>query len=425
MKFVKGYFTFICLFACLFYFAFILQSYSAILLFLGGGVLLTCKKWEKGNAWLYYSLCMLFVIVFHEYNIWKYGNYYYQGVFSDDYVYEQDSLSFYNEYGLNFFYIYHSIGVAHNSAGYVYVLALLRWFGTIGDGYNPFLPKILNVFVLQWISYFVYRIAVDLCHLPMSKVNRYLFIIALYPSLLNIASYVFRDTLVSLFLVWVYYLLNRKKRSWRDLLGALGLCFMLFFFRAFAAYILLILILFFLFRIQNIKQALLIGGGIAVFAFGLFHDILLQMMKAMIKYNGMNVERLGGIGAKIFSLPLYLGAMPRLVFMILNPIPTWTNIQSFFAGTSCFFQAVALPFVWQALVSKYTVLQLKVTFIVLFLGVAFSTASFRHITMYLPFGFLLFLCGINEIAFGSLRYGKILFGSFVFYLISMLLVLFA
>ena len=80
---------------------------------------------------------------------------------------------------------------------------------------------------------------------------------------------------------------------------------------------------------------------------------------------------------------------------------------------------------WQALISKYTVLQLKVTFIVLFLGVAFSTASFRHITMYLPFGFLLFLCGINEIAFGSLRYGKILFGSFVFYLISMLLFLFA
>ena len=42
----------------------------------------------------------------YEYNIIKYGNYYYLGAFSDDYLFEIDSKFFYQDYGLNFFHIY-------------------------------------------------------------------------------------------------------------------------------------------------------------------------------------------------------------------------------------------------------------------------------------------------------------------------------
>jgi hypothetical protein len=148
MNLIRRFLTYVIGVYCLFYFSFCQESLSAVLLFLGCGVFLVCKKWNKEMALFHYVLCMWIVIAFHEYNIWAYGNYYYQGAFSDDYVYEQNSLSFYEDYGLNFWYIYHSIGFAHNSAGYVYVLALLRWFGSWGDGYHVYLPKILNVFVL-------------------------------------------------------------------------------------------------------------------------------------------------------------------------------------------------------------------------------------------------------------------------------------
>jgi len=90
-----------------------------------------------------------------------------------------------------------------------------------------------------------------------------------------------------------------------------------------------------------------------------------------------------------------------------------------FAGISCFLQIFCVPFVWSALINKNVDIKLKITFIVLFLGVALSTANFRHVTMYLPFAFLLFMFGCNDLRFNTQSYYVFLFCSFVFYIISL------
>ncbi|MEQ3220778.1 hypothetical protein [Butyricimonas virosa] len=401
------------------YFLILQQNISVACLFIFCEFTLFYRKCNRENLLLGFVVGVVITIIFYEYNIIKYGNYYYLGAFSDDYLFEIDSKFFYQDYGLNFFHIYDSIGILHNSAGYVYVLALLRGFGDIFDGYNVFLPKVLNVFVLQLIAYYIFMTGVKIYNLPRNRVCFVALIFSIYPVLLNIASEVFRDTFVALFFIYVYYSLNQRERKFINIILAFAICVVLFFFRAFASYILLLLIIFYLCRVKNMRQ--LIGVAfIGMFCvMSQFGDVLGRILHTVEGYNELNGERLGGIGSQIFSLPLYYGFFPRVTFMVLNPIPNLSNLQAMFAGISCFLQIFCVPFVWSALINKNVDIKLKITFIVLFLGVALSTANFRHVTMYLPFAFLLFMFGCNDLRFNTQSYYVFLFCSFVFYIISL------
>ena len=139
----------------------------------------------------------------------------------------------------------------------------------------------------------------------------------------------------------------------------------------------------------NFKLIFGVGGGFVLLSFFFLFDFVEILLRQVQAYNTLNVSRRGAIGSQIFKLPLAIGFIPRIIYLIFTPVPNFSSLHQVYLSMSAFIQIFSFPFLISAFRIKSIELKLKVIFAIFFLGVAISTADFRHVMMYLPFGIIL------------------------------------
>lgn len=394
-------------------------SVSSVVLYWLCSLLLCCNKLPRTYLFLF-NCGLVIILLYLLLNSIVYGHVYFGDGMSDDFKYEENAEIFYNNYDLKYQYLYFFLGEGHNSVGYVYFLGLLFKWGSYFDGYNHLLPIIANIFFLQICAILLYKIAVEEYNVVPNLAKRMILVWSIYPSLIQISSYVFRDMLICMLILLIYYYVSLKKKF--SFLVVIFCLFVLFFVREYVAVVSIILMLIIKLKIQEMSFFklfvvffLLCVSIIVLDSINLFDKILL--------YKDMRTETMGGIMGKIMSLPLWLGFLPRVCFLSITPMLV-PNFAQFFAGFSGMFQFCIFPIFIDAFFNKKVDLKLKVYFIVFYLGVAFSTFTFRHITMFLPFAFLMITIYINEnrISVDRMNKGILIYLSMWFLSISLIFV---
>lgn len=387
------------------------QSISSFVLYIGIiSLIYLIGKQRRNDMLLSFSIGILITLLFYFYQMSIYGNHYYLGKFSDDFVYEEQSLGFYTMYQLDVFELQEFLGILHNSIGYVYFLAIIRFFGSFFDGYHTLLPRFVNIGVIQVCAYFIYKSGVNLFNGREELMRKAAFYFAVFPSVVFISQNVFRDILVGTLMIMITYFFSYKKNRLFNFLIAIALCFILFYFRKLGLFSILLIVPLYLFDIRKIDTRLVAATFFVVFVTAFyFIDQLDSASRLLNSYDELNSERLGTLATAIFTLPKYIGIFPRLSFLILNPLPGIANLEQFYSGLSVFIQVLLYPFTLLALLDKKIDLKLKLTFLLLFIGVAFSTINFRHITMFMPFFFILTFLGFDNSKFGSQSYIRLFF----------------
>ena len=369
-------------------------------------------------------------IFFYEYWGIFYGSHYFGGKHSDDYNFNVHWTKGYHEkYGLNPIYIFKHLyqleggaGILHNSVGYVYLNICLRWIGDLLGGHHSLIPRFLNIFLLLQIS--IYSGKISLYYWSNSKIYSSIkYAVFLFPVMLFNSVHIFRDTLVSLILIYLFYGYLKHKKNLPFIVFSLLLIVMLFYLRKANAVILIFTVLLLLVKEKSIKRYL--PMFITVF-FLVFAAITILFNKEIFtqisRYAEMNSERFSGIGGKFFSLPMYIGFIPRLTFLIFVPAIGIGSFHQFFLSFSTIFQIIFFPFLFLSLFNKKIDLRLRITFLIYFLGVALSTATFRHVMMYLPFGIILVIYQFKttQLRF-SKNYLQILIGLIITFVFSIIL----
>lgn len=368
------------------------QSLSSSIFILVFNLVLLSK--EKSNAKLILlNIGFLFAILLALYWDIYFGSSYYLGARSDDYNYDEVWSSGYIEnYGLNPLYIFEHIGLFHNSPAYVYLIIVLKFISNeFLFGYNTIIPRIVNVFLLYLTAELCGKIILKETQ-DIKLSNKTFYIVFFFPVLIFNSLHVFRDTLIMFLIVYVYYIIRYEKKGIIILLKTIISVTFLFFLREIAAFILigLIPILIWFRNEMNLNIKLIISTLMLLLIFFIEFSALFDLLTgATLSYNELNVDRLGDIGSNIFAIPYPLGIFPRISYLILTPVPSFSSLHGMILSVNPILQLVAFPYLFYSLINKNVDKSLKIFFLVYFIGVAVSTATFRHVNMYLPFGITL------------------------------------
>jgi len=380
----------------------------------------------KDNVPLFINLFVIgqyVILMFYLYWIFGYENSYFLGLKSDDYYFDVIwSSSFLEKYGINPFKlpqhlnsIEPGLGVLHNSKGYVYLIIVLKHIGSFIGGYNTLLPRVLNMYFLTMLAFksseisFVYFKDKKLSVITSKAVF-------FFPVLLFVSAHIFRDTLIAYLLVSIFENIKCRKISIANILATLIFLLPLFFLRT-TTFVLAIIIAIFLYMQKekiDWKLILLAAVGIYVFII-LLPDNAAKTIREIEGYTALNKVRFGTYGTAVFSLPFYAGFIPRIVYLVTTPVPSVTSFYQFFVSLSTYLQLMFLPYLIRGLVIKNQLISLKIVFLLFFLGVAFTTADFRHVTMYIPFMIILALGGWRH--FGMNRLDKYVRLSSMFFIL--------
>ena len=165
-----------------------------------------------------------------------YGSHYFGGHLSDDYNFDvRWTKGYHNKYGINPIYIFKHLylvegggGVLHNSTGYVYINIFLRYIGDFIGGHHTLNPRFLNVFFLFQLSVYSGKIA-DYYWKNKKIKNTVKYVVFLFPVMLFNSAHIFRDTLVSLILIYTFYGYLKYKRNALFIAFSLILFFLLFY----------------------------------------------------------------------------------------------------------------------------------------------------------------------------------------------------
>ena len=382
------------------------QKFSVIFIFLLClfSINFIVYKIDRQRIMTYYLIGVLVLVGFYFYWIFFYGNSYFLGRMSDDWQYDVYwTENFIERYGFNLSRlpehlntIERGLGILHNSQGYVGFVIILRWIASFFDGYHTLMPRIFNIYILSLIAYFSSNIA--FFYTDSIKVKRNVqAVVFFFPVMLFNSVHVFRDTIVSFLLIFIYYTLIRNKYSIQNLLLVVFSMLILILFRTSTFFVAILMILLLYFNPQKIRARLILAGVIFAFIGSYFlQDFASVLSRQIAGYNQLNIERFGGIGSKIFELPIYLGVIPRIIYMIFTPVPNLSSFHQIYLSISAFMQVFTIPFLYFGLISKKIDLKLKITFLLFFFGIALSTATFRHVMMYLPFGIIITILSINQ-----------------------------
>ena len=369
----------------------------------------------KDNVPLYINLFIIgqyIILMFYVYWTFGYGNSYFLGLKSDDYYFDVIwSSSFLEKYGINPFKLPQhlnsvepGLGVLHNSKGYVYLIIVLKYIGSFIGGYNTLLPRVLNMYFLTIIAYkssqisFVYFKDKKLSVITSKAVF-------FFPVLLFVSAHIFRDTLIAYLLVSLFENIKCRKISLANILTTLIFLLPLFFLRT-ITFILAIIIATFLY-IQKEKidwKIMLFALSGLLITMTLFPEDLAKSLREIEGYTSLNKARFGTYGTAVFTLPISAGLIPRIVYLLTTPVPSVTSFYQFFVSLSTYLQLLFVPYLISGLMIKNQLLSLKIVSLLFFLGVAFTTADFRHVTMYIPFMIILALGGWRH--FGKNRLDK-------------------
>lgn len=372
---------------------------------------------------------VIFMVVVYHYWTILYGNSYFLGVMSDDWQYDVLWTEGYiSVYGISTHGLYNhlnsiqkSLGILHNSKTYVMVVIYLRYFATFFDGYHTFLPRILNIFLLALTAYYGSLIAFR--NSNSTKIRKMTFLsIFFFPVLIFNSSHIFRDTLISFILVYTCYISLTNKYSYTSIIKIILLFFMLLNLRSSTFFIGLLMLTINYSNTTKINLKLLFVTSIfLVFIFTYFPTFIDVGFSQYEAYNTLNTKRFGIIGSSIFNLPIYVGLIPRIIYLIFTPVPNFSGIHQLFLSISALLQVFYFPYFIYSFKNLRIDVKLKLTFLLFFLGVAITSADFRHVMMYLPFGIILTIISYGSLVrtgFSNKIYYRLLFLLFLFFFLS-------
>lgn len=388
------------------YILFVSNSLYAFFMYSLFGFFLLLKKEYKLDYLLSYVLGILIAILFYEYWVNFYDGEYFLGRKSDDWQYDVYWSSGYIErYGISPFYltehlngVSRNLGLLHNSKGYVYLVILFRWFGEFFDGYNTLVPRFFNVYLLVLCAGLSVEILKKIYNGSVGRVVIY--IITLFPVMIYTSVHVFRDILVAL-LILIYinnflsirFIINNKRSigpTFRNLLFiAISLALLLTLRTSVVIMLVLLSVIAFLPKKQLKLLSLIVAPLALIIFFNNFNDEAQEIVRLSKGYDELNTSRFGFIGSQVFELPKWIGFLPRMSYLILTPVPSFSSFHQFFTSISAIFQVLFLPSLIAAVFNKGIDSALKVFFLGMFFAVAMSTATFRHVVMYIPLGIML------------------------------------
>lgn len=366
-------------------------------LFLIASVYFISETKLRIDSILLFSVGVLVMILVYHYWSSFYGNSYFLGRKSDDWQYDVLwSRGYIDKYGLSPLKLYEHLGILHNSAGYVYFVILLRAIGEYFGDYSTFLPRMLNIFILTVTAIYVSKI-VQFYTSNQRLVKNSLYWTFLLPVLLLNSSHVFRDTIIMFIVVYFFFLLIVKKINLSVILKITVLLFIMFFFRKGNFLLLLILIPLLKVDPKNIYKYGLLGLAIIVpIVISFYGDLVSTTLGQITSYSEYNAERFGAIGSEIFSLPLSVGVVPRMIYLIFTPVPNFSSLYQFIVSINAFLQIAFFPILITGLLNKNIDRRLKIYFLVYFVSIAISTATFRHVMMFMPFGIIIIFLQLNK-----------------------------
>lgn len=412
-----------------------MQSIATALMLLSCFIVLNSIVKENKNIILTSFIFGVFIAIFFYY-YWEYiyGSPYYLGKYSDDYNYDIYWTEGFNDvYGFNVFKITeflngieNGLGYLHNSKGYIATIVLLRNISSYIDGYHTMIPRILNIFILALTAY--YSSIITSKYSNNEKLKKIaVFVIFFFPVMIFNSVHVFRDTIVSFILLLIFYLIQNHKKNLLLYLKIAVLLFVLYFFRITIFYVAILIVLILNIKTKSILKlsatALIVFSLLGIF---LFKDLASLIFRFSDNYTSLNTERLGTIGESIFSLPILIGIIPRSVFLLFSPVPSFTSFHQFFISISAILQIFFFPFLFWGLLNKNIDSKLRLIFLLIFFSVALTTATFRHVMMYLPFGIIITLLSIYQGGFKFLsnKYILTLFGVISIFIITLVVALY-
>ena len=265
----------------------------------------------------------------------------------------------------------------------------MREFGSTIDGYHTLLPRFLNIFFLGMTSLVSYNITL---HFSENKRQAKIVMITvfLFPVMLFNSVHVFRDTLVGLLIMLYFYSMLKIPKFKVNLVWLISVLMVLATLRFSTFAILVMLIPMFFIPIKNLIWVGLLLAPVAIFVLiSQFGDVFNEMLRLVNHYDTLNTERFGFLGTKIFALPKVIGFIPRVIYLIFTPVLNFSSFHQLYTSLTAILQIIFFPILFFGLLSKVIDTRLKIVFLILFIGVAMSSASFRHVVMYIPLGIII------------------------------------
>jgi hypothetical protein len=365
-----------------------------LLLFIG----LFFKK-EKELYLCVYNASAIIGILFYYSLLNYYGEPYYVGG-SDDKMYELWSLDIlYSEKWYDPVYITENgyLPFGHNSPLYVVILSFLRIICSVFDTFHTIIPKLFNAALLASSSCLVFRISKNFFKEKNSKIIA--FVYGLYPIVLSIANYTFRDTLIAFLFVVVIYLAEKTKLNLLSfsftLLIVVIISFLMFYLRELYVPVLIsIFIIRCYMRRENITSlkltTIIILFVILIFVTQFFDISHSQLEKKFANYTTYRAEELSsGFGKILFNLPLFpLGIFFRY-FYLLMPFNVFVEFSSAFFVFGSIVQYFCVPFF---LYGSYLVFKTHKSFQIyiafthlILIMISITSFTWRHLTIIYPF----------------------------------------
>lgn len=360
-----------------------------------------------------YGVANIVAVILYVIYVQRYGVPYYIGG-SDDLSYEREALIAISlGHGYDRDQIAAAIGNPwHNSVGYVYLVSWLIRLGDAFGGYDTLIPRVFNASLLGQSSVIVSLIAQQIGFKSRQSWVMGLWVI-FFPIMPYIAAHVFRDLTTLLILLFGLHLALSiscdRTRSVKMKWVLLSITFVPLIWimqQMRALYVIPLIVMVFsawifkvfpIYRYRAWHFFILLPFVMVVFFSAESHPLIeratfsAERYAAFLAAGARSAE--GGLSQILFDLPQPLQTVGRIGYSVITPLPfvvqkiEWqilglgTLVQLFFVA----YLALGL----KTIVKSPQVLPLLATFVIVFLGYAMGTFTFRHITQWFPFALLI------------------------------------
>jgi len=358
-----------------------------------------------------YCFAIFFAVINYFYLDGVYGMPYFNGG-SDGLMYDTYALQYLERYNALEYWSFREtpLGRAHNSPGYVYIVAMLHSLGDFFLGYSPLVPRLLNAMCLGILAVYVHTIA-----LSLGIKERVALVCGGFAGFLPLmvwaSSHTFRDVVQALLIViffdiWRRYINNEARSGLliRLLISILlitsiwelraGQALVSIFFLLYAVYV----------RSDWVKRkktmiVTVLATGVIYYALAeYFGDLVHVSEKALNSYENINRSKIevlgGGLSSIVFNSSLLpFGWLYRIAYALVSPLPvSYGDPIIAYLSFGTIIHIFFLPYLFYGiyyLLKKNVAQEVLVFWVMLFFGMAMLSFQGRHMVQFLPFAILL------------------------------------
>ncbi|MCS7459892.1 hypothetical protein N0M98_07030 [Paenibacillus doosanensis] len=345
-------------------------------------------------------ISLIYIYIIYSANLLAYGSPYFNGG-SDGLAFERKGFLIVNSNIYNPSQLLGNVLDQYDNAPFFSVyIGLLIKFGELFDGYSTFLPRIMNVYFLIWISMIFEYLLKKHAGFSGKRLYISILIFLITPNIQYLNSDVFRDTF-NLFQIFLIILLFDRIILVKNILKKLFYFIIVFLAMYITFYTRTNSLVFaaagtsllFLNKFNRILKVLIIFVTASFLMLINFSDSI----KFEYFYNVYSEHLLSstdGLSSYIFKQPLFpFGIILRSLYGLINPFPNFLglfkvpnmlllDIVLLFVYCGAVLQIIFIPFLLKRLARMDW---LALSFVVNFLGVVITTFTFRHVLLYYPF----------------------------------------